>query len=391
MSWPAVEHETLPWKASSDELEFIPKSKRRAIASTYEATVPATIATLTPELTAPTSTRLAELGAILARYDERRATWGFNLPSLLLRSESASSSQIENLTSSARNIALADISDTAPRNAKIISRNIAAMDNAMSIQTPLTIEGIVQVNTALMGEVYGIRDEQVWVGGTPYSPHGATYVPPQAPRVQACLEDLLAFLARTDIDPIAQSAIAHAQFETIHPFVDGNGRTGRALLHTLLRERDILRETTLPVSAGLLHDVDRYMASITAYQEGDPLPIIECLADALEFAVALGSKMAELVSRILEDWNQSITQRRGSAIHGLPALLVQQPVVNVAYVADKLQISDRAARTLLADACELGITRQVGTVRRGVIYQADEIIDVLDRVSSVQGMQRIMY
>jgi len=242
-----------------------------------------------------------------------------------------------------------------------------------------------------MGEVYGIRDEQVWVGGTPYSPHGATYVPPQAPRVKACLEDLLAFLARTDIDPIAQAAIAHAQFETIHPFVDGNGRTGRALLHTLLRERDILRETTLPVSAGLLHDVDRYMASITAYQEGDPTPIIECLADALEFAVALGSRMAELVSQILEDWNQNITQRRGSAIHGLPALLVQQPVVNVAYVADKLQISDRAARTLLSDACELGIVRQVGTVRRGVIYQADEIIDVLDRVSSVSGLRRIMY
>jgi len=182
----------------------------------------------------------------------------------------------------------------------------------------------------------------VWIGGSPYSPHGSSFVPPHADRVRSCLEDLVLFAAREDVPPVAKAAVFHAQFETIHPFTDGNGRTGRALLHRMLASDEVLLHTMLPVSAGLLHDVDRYMSALDAYHDGAIEPIIECLVDALELAVVIGSRIASDVDEILAEWESANTDRAGSASHQLPALLAEQPVIDVAYAASHLGITDRA-------------------------------------------------
>ena len=118
-SWPAVEYETLPWHRNPDELMGVSKTRRRKILSTYEAAIPALIANLDVSLPMELCNRMAELSASLARFDAQQTARGYNLPSLLLRSESAASSQIENLTSSVRNITLAELSDTAPANARL--------------------------------------------------------------------------------------------------------------------------------------------------------------------------------------------------------------------------------------------------------------------------------
>ena len=390
--WPGITYETCAWERDPDELALVPKSRRRKILPTYEAAVPASIALLPVEIPSQLMRRVSEVEVFIARFDQAQAARDWPLPALLLRSESSSSSQIERLTSSVRNVALAELTDKAPANALLIAGNVAALREALGQSGDIGIGSICAIHDVLMKgtrEVPGLRKEQVWIGGSPYSPHGATFVPPHADRVRPCLEDLVAFGAREDVPPVAKAAIFHAQFETIHPFTDGNGRTGRTLLHRMLASDEVLLHTMLPVSAGLLHDVERYMDALDAYHAGAIEPMIECLADALELAVVIGSRIASDVDEVLAGWAIENTDRAGSASHRLPALLVEQPVVDVAFVASRLGITDRAARNLVEVACERGILAKMGNAKRGAFYQAPDLIAVLEEASSLEGTRRI--
>ena len=150
--WPAVSSEETPWHLSDDDAVFIPKAKRRKITATYRAAIPALLSERTFTLPSELIEQLSETRSLLTRFDERQAALPFNMPSLLLRSESAASSQIENLTSSARNIALAELSPSAPKNAQIIAGNIAAMRCALSLNGPLTPESVRDIHRALLGQ-----------------------------------------------------------------------------------------------------------------------------------------------------------------------------------------------------------------------------------------------
>ncbi|MDO4437319.1 MAG: Fic family protein [Coriobacteriaceae bacterium] len=393
--WPACSFETLPWVRNPDELSMIPKSARRKIGQTYQAAIPCKIAGRSVDVPTDLSARISDLSVAIARFDMEQKQRGYDLPALMLRSESAASSQIEHLTSSVRNVALAEVSQDVPQNARLIAGNVAAMRTALSINDDVTIDSIREVHRVLMvqgGESFGgeLRSEQVWVGGSAYSPHGALYVPPAWERVEECLDDMIKFAARDDIDPVVQAAVMHAQFESIHPFIDGNGRTGRALLHKMLRKSGILFQTSLPVSAGLLHNIDAYMDSIVAYQQGDPIPVVEQLADALELALAVGKIVARDIDGVMEEWSETIRERAGSSIHRLPAVLAEQPVVNVAFVAERLGITTRAASSLVARACDYGILRPMGNRQRGEFYQSDQLIDVLEEASSLPGIRRLL-
>lgn len=390
--WPKVHYETYAWNRASESLEFISKTQRRKITPTYEAALPALIAHERIELSDHLLNRVVEASVEAARFDAEQAHKDYNLPALMLRSESSSSSQIERLTSSVRNVALAEVSDKVPQNARLIAGNVAAMREALSQSDSLDIESICAIHDVLMantGESLGIRCEQVWIGGAAYSPHGATFVPPHETRVVGCLQDLMIFGQRNDIVPLVKAAIFHAQFETIHPFTDGNGRTGRALLHRMLAWDEVLQHATLPISAGLLHDIDAYMRALSAYHDGEVEPIIEQLVNALELAVVIGSHISKKVDAVLSEWSDRITERKGSAIHRLPALLVEQPVVDTAYVARNLSITDRAARALAETACERGILTKMGNAKRGAFYQAADLIALLEEASSLQGIRRI--
>ena len=390
--WPSITYETCAWERDYDALSLIPKSRRRKILPTYETALPAKIAQLKVNLPPEIQRRIADVEVAVTRFDEAQDARDWNLPALLLRSESSSSSQIERLTSSVRNVALAELSDKAPANALLIAGNVAAMREALRQGGPVSIDSICRIHDVLMAgtsEIEGLRDEQVWIGGTPYSPHGASFVPPHASRVPECINDLIGFGVREDVPPVAKEAIFHAQFETIHPFTDGNGRTGRALVHRMLANDEVLLHSTLPVSAGLLHDVERYMKALDAYHEGEVEPIISCFADALELAVVIGLRIAADVDAVLDAWRAANTDRAGSASYSLPALLVEQPVVNAAYVADRLGITDRAARNLIETACERSILSKMGNAKRGAFYQADELIEILEEASNLQGIRRI--
>lgn len=393
--WPPISRETQQWMRDPDELALLPKSARRRMLPTYEASIPHLIANrdviLSPQLTA----RVSDLLVSIARFDGEQMQRGYDLPALLLRSESSASSQIEHLTSSVRNVALAELADESPQNARLVAGNVAAMRKALASQDEITVDSIRDVHRILInwsGESFGgeLRREQVWVGGTPYSPHGAHCVPPTWQRVPEYLDDIVAFISREDVDPIVQAAVAHAQFETVHPFIDGNGRTGRVLLHKILRRSGVLLHVTLPLSAGLLHNVDAYMKSLEAYQEGNPIAVVEQLVDALELSLMVGRLVARNLDGVFAGWRGLMTERANSSIHRLPLVLAEQPVVTVPYVAEKMGITTRAAQNLVSRACEYEILRPLGNRRRGVFYQADELIDVLEEASSLPSIRRMV-
>lgn len=136
------------------------------------------------------------------------------------------------------------------------------------------------------------------------------FVPPHPDRVATAIHDLERFLSRDDLPVLVQAAVAHAQFETIHPFPDGNGRTGRALVHSLLRGRGLTRRVTVPVSAGLLADTSSYFDALTAYRDGIPEPIVERLASASFAAIYNGRVLVDELRSLRAGWDDAISTRR---------------------------------------------------------------------------------
>ena len=390
--WYNLKYETLEWKSKLD-FQYLSRQEKSTILKTYESSIPDMISDKTISLPNNLEARISDLLVNLARYDMEQIQKGYGFPMMLLRSESSSSSQIENLTSSIRNISMAELSDKAPTNAKLIMGNVKAMHNALAIEGALNIKSIKKIHHALMEdskhEIAGeFRKTAVWIGGTNYSPHKAIFVPPHFKRIAELMDDLIIFANRVDLNPIIKAAILHAQFETIHPFVDGNGRTGRALIHKSLKDDDVLKNTSLPISAGLLNNTKEYMGALKAYQKGNPLPIIEELVKAIETSLIIGGIVSKEVSEAILKWENKITERRTSSIYKLIYILVEQPVINSMYLSNKLNITVRAANNLIDRAINYEILRKFGTAQRGIFYQSDDIINIMNKISDDKLIRR---
>src|SRR5215213_4983404 len=276
--WPPIGYEQLIWDSRSSRAAISRTDQQRAHGR-YAAGVPADIADLDYVVPADLSGPLEDAAVELARYDAEMSTSPAPLDAVLLRSESASSSQIENITASARSIGLAELGDASRSNASLVVANAQAMRCALDLAAELTPATVLAMHRALLGDsepdIAGAwRTEPVWIGRSSLSPGGGDYVAPRAQRIEPLVEDLMRYARRVDQPVLAQAALAHAQFETIHPFPDGNGRTGRALMHAMLRHHRLSRHVTVPVSAGLLSDVAGYHRALTAYRAGDPDPVV---------------------------------------------------------------------------------------------------------------------
>ncbi len=168
-------------------------------------------------------------------------------------------------------------------------------------------------------------------------------------------EDLIAFPRRADVPTLPQIAVGHAQFETIHPFTDGNGRTGRALVQAMLRNKGVTRHVTVPVSAGLLTDTGAYFAALTSYRDGDAVQIVDCFTRATVRALANGRQLVADLRDIRERWNGMVTARSDSAVWRVAELLTRRPVVNAALLAQELGIDSTNAHRYLNPLAEAGI------------------------------------
>jgi len=386
--WPSATYETVPWALG--EGVRIPRSRHLAHSGPYEAAVPPSIADLDIPLTGETFALVDEASTEIARFDAELGADIAPYAPLLLRSESAASSRIENLTASAKAIALAELGDPTRQNAAIIVANTRTMQAALALADSLDEQAILDMHEVLLGSshpewVGHWRDQQVWIGGSSYGPHGALFVPPHHERVPQAMADLVAFMRRDDIPALVQATVAHAQFETIHPFPDGNGRTGRALIHSVLRAKRLTLNVTVPVSAGLLTDVTAYFDSLTAYRQGEPSTIVELVAEASFRAVANGRLLASELSGIRAEWAVRITARRGAAAHGLADLLVRQPVVDSPLVQRELGLAATNANTAIEHLVGKGILTKVSGNHRNRKWAAPDVLGALDEFAARAG------
>ena len=200
----------------------------------------------------------------------------------LLRSEAIASSRIEGVAPSAHRVALAELAQQEEvrglsEQARAVARNVTLVRTAvekLSGARPVTADRLLALHRSLLPdspEHHGIRSTQNWVGGSSYHPLDADFVPPPPELVPDLVADLLTYLNGATHAPLIQAALVHAQFETIHPFADGNGRVGRALIHTVLTRRGLLAGMILPTSPVLSTLSDEYIEALSCFRKaGDP-------------------------------------------------------------------------------------------------------------------------
>lgn len=383
---PPLGYETLHWTPSLDY--SYTRSSRRG--GPYRAAIPPAIADLHLELPSDVNAAAEDASLAITRFDAELGGEIAPFSAVLLRSESAASSRIENLTASARSIAEAELPGARGKaNAEQIVANTAAMTAAVELSDRVDADAILAMHAALMtGQSRHTpgrwRTEPVWIGGG-NTPLDAMFVPPRHERIPAAIDDLVAFAAREDVALLAQIAVAHAQFETIHPFTDGNGRTGRALAQSMLRNKGLARQVTVPVSAGLLADTDGYFAALTAYREGDLAPIVERFAHASERAVANGRQLITQLRDIRASWDDLITARSDSAVWRVADLLTRRPVVNGVLLREELGIPTDHPRRYMGPLTEAGIVVEFTDRARNRAWRAPEILDALDDFAERAG------
>lgn len=365
----------------------------------YQAALPLLIAERSVAVPDDLSARISALLVEMARFDVELGQRADNVPTMLLRSESSASSQIDRLTSTAQSVALAELYPKASSDARLVVANMIATQKALELPAGLTLEGIVEIHDLLLDNSHlenqtnsafeKLRQKPVWLGGTSFTPHTALFVPPAFQHVPEYMADLIEFGTRSDLNPVVKAAILYAQFQTVHPFLTANGQTGRALIHHIFRAEGVLSSTLIPVSVGFLHNIDSLINALQSYREGDPLVIIEELVSALELALFVSRVTETSIESLLEDWDNLVGHRKGSKIRQLPKALVKQPVVNSAYLADSLGVTQRTATTLILRACEYGMLRHMGKRQRGDFYQSDAIINVLDEINEASTFRNI--
>jgi len=377
------------------DLEWEPENagfggRRARLRFTYQAYVPDPIADLDVPLSVDIVEILSEADRGIAALNVGPSTLGsFEvLARQLLRSESVASSRIEGLQLSHRRLARA--SWGGPRDDVIASSvlgNVAAMQAAIGLGSqrrfgPAELRALHRTlfdatrDARLGGKV---RTVQNWIGGAADSPRGAEFVPPPADLVAALLDDLCEFIRRDDVPAIVQAAIAHAQFETIHPFAEGNGRVGRCLVHLILRRRGIAPHYVPPISLVLASDAPAYVAGLTAFRRGDVAGWCALFAAATRTAARGAATFATDVAALQAAWRAQAGQPRADAtVHRLIDALPGTPVLDVTTAERLAGTSNQAARLAMAALEAAGILRRINVGRRNRAWEAPALFDLVE-------------
>ncbi|WP_204377193.1 Fic family protein [Boudabousia tangfeifanii] len=304
----------------------------------------------------------------------------------LLRSEAIASSQIEGVAPAARRVALAELNQLFGAKAKVseeaelVARNLTTVKNAtieLASAPEITWEAIESLEKALLDdENIGLRQVQNWVGGSSYNPLEAEYVPPIPESLPELCGDLVDYLNGASHSALVQAALVHAQFETIHPFVDGNGRIGRALIQTVLVRRGLTPSAVLPISQILSTWRERYSQALNDFRvEGEcnsteqQTAIVSWLIffiSVCEKAVELAQELGEQLLELRQGWEAQLEQylakqpRQKTLRHDSATAIILRgmsatPVMTVRSAAQIYGLSESSAKRALDMLCDAGI------------------------------------
>jgi Fic family protein len=333
-----------------------------------------------------------------------------SLGRFLLRSEAIASSRIEGLQASAQQVALAELSVTEDipmaglsENGRLVANNIVTLRQAsgsLAGVNEIVPDDLIKLHRALLPDhpQQGLRERQNWIGGSDWHPLNADFVPPPHEDVPRLIADLTLYLNGAAHAPLVQAALTHAQFETIHPFADGNGRVGRALIHTVLTRRGLTRAAVLPLSLVLLTRSQEYVRGLTSYRYQGPVGgaaaiagingWLEVFLQAAQVAVELAGQFVVELEALRRQWavdhaahraeiGLTRAPRADSAVMRLLPLLPEVPVTTVQSVQRLLKVSDPAARLALEELANAKILSRKKVDRGTTAYLARDVFDLL--------------
>lgn len=326
---------------------------------------------------------------------------------MLVRLESIASSLIEGIRIYPRTFALAEAQMTMAHGRPEVSNrevigNVAATEHALRIGSgtePVTVDDICAIHHSLIGDhpiAGAIREAQNWIGTWFSSPLTAHFVPPPPEWVPQLLEDLVVSINETGHPPLVHAAVVHAQFETIHPFADGNGRTGRALIQLMLARSGLVTTAGLPISGSLVHGRHLYIEALNRARSTCDVDSpessaaltdwIELLADSLTGAVLTAGRVAGEVAMIERYWPSLLStqnHRRSASTGGLLRVLAANPLVTVKKAAALTGANERTVRRSIQRLRDATILTQDGTGKRNRIYEATDVIDLFSDHASI--------
>lgn len=327
----------------------------------------------------------------------------------LLRSEAIASSRIEGIAPSPQQVALAELGQFetvrgVSEQAKLVANNMTIVREATTKLVEadtLTVDDIVELHQSLLPDEprhHGLRRVQNWIGTSRLTPIGAAYVAPDPERVPGLMADLVDYLNGAAHAPVVQAAIVHAQFETIHPFTDGNGRVGRALIHTVLARRGLTSRAVLPISLVLSTLSEKYVAGLTAYRHASDAGSagasaavnawLSAFVESANIAVDQAEKLVVEIADLRNVWSGRLTSyrkslgmrpapRADSATARLLAQLTEAPVVTATTLAKILNVSFPAANGALDELNQAGILSTKSIERGATAYVAREVLDLI--------------
>jgi Fic family protein len=378
----------------------LPRSARRGCE--YEAYVPDLLADRSFPLRSETAADIADAERAVARLNSeaRGLADSEAVARLLLRAEAVASSRIEGLEVGSRRLLKAQLAaglGAKPSDVTAVEvlNNIEAMRwavDTVSAADEITIEHVLGIHERLLAgtrhdqHAGRIRDQQNWIGGSSYNPCSAAFVPPPPERVSELLEDLCAYCNSDSLPAVAQAALAHAQFETIHPFVDGNGRTGRALIHVILRRRGLAPTVVPPVSLVLATWSEAYVGGLTATRYRDEPSSqsavdgmndwLDIFAAATQRAVADATRYEHRVREVQQGWRDRLGRvRADSAAARLIEALPGAPIVTVQSAAALVDRSEQAVNEAIPRLVDAQILKQTTLGQRNRAFEAGDLID----------------
>lgn len=377
-----VTYEEREW-IPQEGIYYVARSKRTYTKEKYLSAVISDLSEVAIHLDTEAQRVLEDTIEELSKLDGFLKDKGLSFPMLLLRTEALSSSQIEHYNSSNRNIALAQLHHLKNNQANIISANLKALIQSLHPIDEINLESILKVHQSLLNdsnpeEAGKIRDVPNWIGQSQVSPHGADYVPPYPTYLELNLKQLFQFIQRKDLHPLVIASFAHAYFESIHPFSDGNGRTGRVLIQMILHHSGFLDYLTIPISVGLVKNQNNYINALNVFRDGHYNEIIIQICDAALTVIPKVYHALKEIQNIKESWIQKINARSDAFIWKIIDEIISQPVIDVSYLVQKFNMNDQAVRNNVEILLNQNILSKINNAKRNVVYFSKEIIDVID-------------
>ncbi|HWJ85151.1 MAG TPA: Fic family protein [Cellulomonas sp.] len=325
---------------------------------------------------------------IVLLEDEARGRLS-SLEPFLLRTEAIASSRIEEQLTTVDQLARAQAGIPAPMSARTVKGAIDGLRLMVERSSEgVTLSTILAAHRPLMADdpherhhAGRLRDVQNWISGADFAPVKAVHVPPHPGRVPALMDDLVAFAARRDLDPVVQAAVAHGQFESIHPFTDGNGRVGRSLINAVWRYRQVTRTVSVPVASAIVADREEYFRLVNDYRLGRVAPLVQYIASATSRAAREARVSARRLAGLPQEWQEASHARRGSAAHTLiHEHLLSHPLVDAHDVQRLTGASQASAYEAIARLEGAGVLRRITESRRNMTWAAGDVLDEADEM-----------